>query len=179
MEAMLLTYCGSCHQNDNPELELGGFGGVGSIDTLVERGFIIPSSPGQSLLLIRMQDGSMPPNASRQRPSAEEIAELEAFIDSMPIDPLELAAIWRAYAARNVLDTFCSGCHGGEVALGDLGNITDLDALVPSGRIVPGSPADSQIYARMLQGSMPPNSTRNKPTAEDLKLIEDYIEALD
>jgi mono/diheme cytochrome c family protein len=179
MEAMLLTYCGSCHQSDDPEQALGGFGDVGSIDAIVERGLIVPSSPRDSSLLIRIQDGSMPPAFTTERPSTEEIAELEAFIDAMPVDPLELAAIWRANAARNVLGTYCSNCHGSEVAFGDLGNITDLDALVEAGKIIPGSPADSQLYVRMQNGSMPPNSTRDKPTAEDLKLIEDYIEALD
>jgi mono/diheme cytochrome c family protein len=180
IEAMLLTYCGSCHQaSDDPNQPSGGFDDVGSIDAIVERGLIVPSSPQQSYLLLRMQDGSMPPSLVEPRPSAEEIEQLESFIDSMPIDPLELAAIWRANAARNVLGTFCSSCHGSDVALGDLGNVTDLDALVLDGQIVPGSALASPIYVRMQQGSMPPNSTPDRPSAEDLELIEDYIEALD
>jgi serine/threonine-protein kinase len=57
--------------------------------------------------------------------------------------------------------------------------ITDFDSLVKNGKIVPGVKEDSQLYARMLQQSMPPAFQREqRPTFQQIDQVGQWIDEL-
>jgi mono/diheme cytochrome c family protein len=60
--------------------------------------------------------------------------------------------------AREILEGSCASCHG-QKSSGGLTNITNLEILVASGLIVPGSPEESLLYRRMLSNMPPPPAT--------------------
>lgn len=73
---------------------------------------------------------------------------------------------------REILERTCVSCHG-QKSSGGLTNITNLDLLVSSGLIVPGSTDDSLLYPRMLSNMPPPPATLI-PKSES-GLIADWI----
>lgn len=90
---VLETYCYKCHgQNGTAE---GSMNFILDGQQLVERGKVVPGDPNASRIYIRMSDGSMPPPTETARPSAEDIAAIErwiecetpAFADSEPPRP--------------------------------------------------------------------------------------------
>jgi mono/diheme cytochrome c family protein len=60
--------------------------------------------------------------------------------------------------AREILERSCASCHG-QKSSGGLTNISNLEILVASGLIVPGSPEESLLYRRMLSNMPPPPAT--------------------
>jgi mono/diheme cytochrome c family protein len=59
---------------------------------------------------------------------------------------------------REIMERSCASCHG-QKSSGGLTNITNLEILVSSGLIVPGSPEESLLYRRMLSNMPPPPAT--------------------
>src|SRR5438128_2059392 len=77
-----------------------------------------------------------------------------------------------------VLKTHCGRCHGpGSPAKGGMGYVLDRDRLVGRQQIVPGNPAESKLFRRVLHGEMPPPAVQARPGAEDLALLRRWIEA--
>jgi mono/diheme cytochrome c family protein len=79
---MLGKYCGKCHGAAaiaNGTV-MGGFDSVEDMEELVMSGYIIPRSPGTSLLVQRIRSGDMPPAGVMPRPSQTEIRALEAYV---------------------------------------------------------------------------------------------------
>jgi hypothetical protein len=75
---VLEAYCHSCHwQGGSIE---GGFNYVIDPERLVETGKVVPGDPDASLILQRMESGSMPPAGVEPRPSDAEIEEVRQWI---------------------------------------------------------------------------------------------------
>src|SRR5690242_5292012 len=72
-----------------------------------------------------------------------------------------------ASAAQTVLETHCARCHGpAGTGKGGMNFILDRDKLVSRQKILPGNPAESQLYQRVLQGEMPPASAKARPSPD-------------
>ena len=91
------------------------------------------------------------------------------------------AAEKQAADALAVLKTHCFHCHGEQFKV-EGRNILDVDGLVRHRPdevpyIMPGMPKKSAVWQRMARGDMPPESVDRRPTAAELKLVEDWIAA--
>jgi len=74
------TYCARCHgQNGSAK---GGLGYILNRPQLIAAKMIVPGKPDDSELLVRIREGSMPPEGVKLRPTPEEIAVLEKWIES-------------------------------------------------------------------------------------------------
>jgi len=80
----------------------------------------------------------------------------------------------------DILQTNCGNCHIGQGASGDFGYLLDMEELLASGKIIPGSKEDSRIYARMVEGTMPPAAVRviQTPTYGQIDLVGRFIDEL-
>jgi serine/threonine-protein kinase len=69
----------------------------------------------------------------------------------------------------------------GQGAQGDFGYLFDMDQLIANDKIVPGSKEDSQLYTRMVGGTMPPAAVRVKqtPTYGQIDLVGKWIDELE
>ena len=78
--AILHAHCARCHA---PEGKVkGGFDYVLRRDLLAARGKIAPGKAADSELFHVIRDGSMPPRKEKERPSATDIAVLEAWLNA-------------------------------------------------------------------------------------------------
>jgi hypothetical protein len=78
----------------------------------------------------------------------------------------------------DVMKTNCAKCHGPDsAALGSINYITNLDALISNGKVVPGDPNNSAIYRRMSAETlpMPPVDEEQRPSEEDIRAVEQWI----
>jgi mono/diheme cytochrome c family protein len=92
---------------------------------------------------------------------------------SGPADAPSLAA-----RAQAVFKANCHRCHGQNgVAKGRFGYVLDTDRLVARGKVVPGSPAASELYQRVQGGEMPPPGKGPRPSKEDVLVLKRWIEA--
>jgi mono/diheme cytochrome c family protein len=79
--------------------------------------------------------------------------------------------------ARAVLQTHCAGCHGGgKAAKGRFDFVLDRDRLVSRLLVTPGQAAQSDLFARIQQGEMPPKSAKTRPSAAEVKILERWID---
>ncbi|MFL5338720.1 MAG: c-type cytochrome domain-containing protein [Gemmataceae bacterium] len=86
-----------------------------------------------------------------------------------------------ATEVRSVFAAKCAACHGPEVAKpkGRFGYVTDL-ARVAANRemVVPGAPAESELWELVRRGEMPPNDSSTGPlSAQQKEVIRAWIEA--
>jgi hypothetical protein len=58
-----------------------------------------------------------------------------------------------------------------------MGYVLDRDRLVARKQIVPGNPAESKLFRRVLHSEMPPPAVQDRPGAADLALLRRWIEA--
>ncbi|MDC0669063.1 c-type cytochrome domain-containing protein [Nannocystis radixulma] len=78
----------------------------------------------------------------------------------------------------DILDVNCAKCHGPDsAALGSINYITNLDALISNGKVVPGEPNNSALYRRMAaeMAPMPPDSETQRPSEDDIRAVEQWI----
>lgn len=90
VEELLGTYCGECHGQRAVELGQvqGNIDDIESVDSSIRAGRLLPCVSGDSLIIQRLRDGSMPPAASvGPRPSAEEIQLIADFVDRPCVGP--------------------------------------------------------------------------------------------
>ncbi|MBX3157813.1 MAG: hypothetical protein KF773_17730 [Deltaproteobacteria bacterium] len=103
--AVLAKYCGTCHANGRSE---GDFGFATDTAQLIAHKLIVPGDASASPVVRRIEDGEMPPEQVKARPSAPEIAALRAWIDGLAsaakprpfVRDAEVSAILAADAAR-------------------------------------------------------------------------------
>lgn len=77
-------YCGPCHDLTLSSSASAGLNFITDIDYQVSIGQIVPGDRLDSLLYIRMENGSMPPPASGLAPPTEDdVALVGSFIDSL------------------------------------------------------------------------------------------------
>jgi len=81
----------------------------------------------------------------------------------------------------DILRVNCGNCHIGPGSQGDFGYLLDIDQLVTSNKVVPGSKEDSQLYNRMVGGTMPPAAVRvlQTPTYSQIELVGKFIDELE
>ncbi len=83
-----------------------------------------------------------------------------------------------AQKARQILSTHCSRCHGDNGShKGGMDFILDRDRLVVRNKLVPGDPARSAIYKRIVEGEMPPEGAKSRPGAAEIAALKQWIEA--
>lgn len=80
--------------------------------------------------------------------------------------------------ARAILETYCHRCHGkdGNVE-GGLNYVMDRDKLVARHKLIPGRPDDSPLFRRVAAGKMPPAGQTPRPSAADIVVLRQWIEA--
>jgi hypothetical protein len=91
MESLLEQNCGLCHDwpliGACPDCPGNEYTPI-DFEQLIEIGLVKPGNAADSLLLLRVLDGSMPPTASEvPRLSDASVAELQAFIDELDTAP--------------------------------------------------------------------------------------------
>lgn len=78
--AILQAHCARCHGGG--QATKGGFGFVLDRDRLVGRQLVVPGKAGASDLVLRIEQGEMPPPDVKQRPSPGELNILKKWIDA-------------------------------------------------------------------------------------------------
>jgi hypothetical protein len=82
---------------------------------------------------------------------------------------------------KQILQTNCGTCHIGSTgAQGDFGYLLDIDQLITSRKVIPGNKEDSQLYVRMVAGTMPPAYQRviQTPTYGQIDQVGQFIDEL-
>lgn len=82
---------------------------------------------------------------------------------------------------KDILETNCGTCHIGPGSQGDFGYLLNIDELITSNKVIPGSKEDSQLYNRMVGGTMPPAAVRviQTPTYGQIELVGKWIDELE
>jgi hypothetical protein len=107
--------------------------------------------------------------AKSPRPAAPETAPAKASLES----PKDLAG-----KTHLLLKTYCYRCHGENgAAEGGFNYILDMEKLVARERVIPGKPDKSRLYRRVERGDMPPEEEKARPTAQEVALLRQWIEA--
>jgi mono/diheme cytochrome c family protein len=81
---------------------------------------------------------------------------------------------------KEILQTNCGDCHIGQGSQGDFGYLLDVQELVNSKKVIPGAKEDSQLYTRMVGGTMPPAFRRviQTPTYGQIDQVGKWIDEL-
>jgi mono/diheme cytochrome c family protein len=83
-----------------------------------------------------------------------------------------------AVKATAVLNTNCRRCHGQDgTAEGGMNFISDTAKLVARKKIIPGQPDQSPLFKRLSTGKMPPAGEQPRPSAADIAVVKQWIEA--
>ncbi len=175
LEGLLLDNCGECHQTPVGQGS-GSLDNITEIDRMIERGLIVPGNPDVSPIVIRIENGSMPPAFLESSVSEEDLARIRELISSMDPEPPSGDEV----ALEDVLLQHCGGCHQASPGEGSggLDVIGDVDALIAQGLIVPGDRDASAIYVRMEQRSMPPAFIDPPVPDADIEAVGRAIDAL-
>jgi len=82
---------------------------------------------------------------------------------------------------KQILQTNCGTCHIGQGAQADFGYLLDMDQLIANRKIIPGNKEDSQLYVRMVAGTMPPAAVRviQTPTYGQIDQVGQFIDELE
>ena len=80
--------------------------------------------------------------------------------------------------AQTVLRAHCYRCHGeGGSVEGAMNYVTDLGKLVARKQVVPGDATASRLFRRVADGTMPPPDERPRPSAAEVAVLKQWIEA--
>ncbi|HMF11925.1 MAG TPA: c-type cytochrome domain-containing protein, partial [Gemmataceae bacterium] len=80
--------------------------------------------------------------------------------------------------AKAILQANCAGCHGGgKSAKGGFGFVLDRDLLVSRLLVTPGQASQSDLFLRIQQGEMPPQSAKQRPSPAEVKILQRWIDA--
>lgn len=71
-----------------------------------------------------------------------------------------------------ILKTNCASCHGSTGGSGNIYGLDDINHMVSTGILVPGSPSSSLIYNEIVSGAMPPGTPLR---LDEQKVIEAWI----
>jgi mono/diheme cytochrome c family protein len=78
--AILQANCAGCHAGG--KAAKGGFGFVLDRDRLVSRQLVVPGKANASDLVLRVENGEMPPPSQKQRPTRDELEILQQWVDA-------------------------------------------------------------------------------------------------
>ena len=79
-QAILERHCVRCHSGPKAR---GDFDYIADTSRLVATGLIVPGDAGRSYVIERIVDGEMPPATVKVRPTAAEVATLQAWVNAM------------------------------------------------------------------------------------------------
>ncbi len=97
---------------------------------------------------------------------------------ALAVGSLQAADADLAVKATAVLNANCRRCHGQDgTAEGGMNFILDPAKLVARKKIIPGQPDQSPLFKRLSTGKMPPAGEQPRPSAADVALIKQWIEA--
>ena len=83
-----------------------------------------------------------------------------------------------ARKALAVLEANCYRCHGQNGAReGGFSNALDVKELIERKRVVPNNLAKSKLLRLILEGDMPPEGEKRRPTKDEVALLKRWIEA--
>src|SRR5262249_19860063 len=101
-----------------------------------------------------------------------------ALIVGLPVCAAASDANELAQKAQAVLKANCHRCHGQDGAVeGGMNYILDRDKLVAWKKIVPGRAEQSPLFLRVAAGKMPPPDEQPRPTAADVEILKQWIDA--
>jgi Tol biopolymer transport system component len=79
--------------------------------------------------------------------------------------------------ARAVLQTHCARCHADGNRKGGFDYLLRRDLLAARGKIAPGKATESEIFQRIRDGDMPPKKEKDRPSKEQLAVLEQWLNA--
>ncbi len=80
--------------------------------------------------------------------------------------------------AQQVLTAHCYRCHGQDGSIeGGFNFVLDPAKLADRKKLIPGKPAESPIYKRIANGSMPPVGEKHRPSDTELTVLKEWIAA--
>ncbi len=83
-----------------------------------------------------------------------------------------------ASQAHEILKANCYRCHGQDGAVeGGFSYVLDHGKLVAAGKVIPGKPDQSSLLRKVVAGKMPPPDQRPRPSAAEVALLRQWIEA--
>ena len=81
-----------------------------------------------------------------------------------------------AQKSQAMLDTYYASCHGpSSSAQGGFKTVTDFNALISEGKVVPKDPEASPLYKRIASKTMPPANVQKRPSDADISAVKDWI----
>ncbi len=184
--AMLIldTQCASCHGPRSSGV--GGFSSVLDLPTMIQTGLVVTGSPDKSRLILRAQDGTMPPGRGLAPSDVDTlrqwIASGFAAVVDVPISsptpasgaPANLDILNPALntSALAILRNRCASCHDGGAAVGNFADVMDPAAMAGRGMLIPGNADGSKLFRRSSDGSMPPGTGL---AAGEVQTLRDWI----
>jgi mono/diheme cytochrome c family protein len=138
-----------------------------------------PAQPGDQNE--QSEDPSTPSNGGGNGPSTPDNNSNTPDQPDRPFNPDEDPfSTEQGAVVADILRVNCGNCHIGNGAQGDFGYLLQMDELLASGKIIPGSKEDSRIYARMVEGTMPPAAVRviQTPTYGQIEVVGRWIDEL-
>lgn len=83
-----------------------------------------------------------------------------------------------AQRAQAILKSYCHRCHGQDgAAKGGFEYVLDRTRLLAGGKVIPGRSGESDVYQQMRDGTMPPPGQKPRPSAEEVELVRQWIDA--
>jgi len=165
-KAILQTHCASCHGGG--KANKGGFGFVLDRDLLVSRLLVTPSRADQSDLFTRIQQGEMPPKASKSRPSPAEIKVLQNWIASgaPAFDPANKPV--KSLTPTEVTDAILADLHALDPRRQRFTRYLTLSHLALAGRPTKDLDTTREAAGKLLNSlSWHPRITRPEPVDAD------------
>jgi mono/diheme cytochrome c family protein len=103
---------------------------------------------------------------------------LTVLIALLIVTQLKADAPPAALKAKDVLAAHCASCHGTDgKAKGGFAYVLDRERLVTRQKIVPGKPAESELFERARNGEMPPAGVKRRPSEAEIAVLKQWIEA--
>src|SRR5262249_2934566 len=103
---------------------------------------------------------------------------LVGFVSSARAADTDKTAL--AAKARDILKTTCYRCHGQDGTIeGGINYVLDFKTLVARKKVQPGDAAKSRLFKRMIsdRSPMPPEEEKVRPSAADLDIVKQWIDA--
>jgi hypothetical protein len=80
--------------------------------------------------------------------------------------------------AHEVRETYCASCHDAPANAGGFDDVLDDDRLLTTGKVIPGHPDQSPMFARVDAGQMPPPGALPMPN-EAIDTLREWIECME
>ena len=185
---ILQAKCIACHGATNPQAKLD----LRSPEAILRGGasgpVVSPGSSDKSLLITKVITGQMPPGSKKL--TAAEIDQLTGWVErtlaaDASVEKKSTAPAVTEQEVTAVLQVRCVRCHGGLVKQGGL-DLRTMESRLRGGKsgpaLVPGSPENSLLLKRIVNGQMPPDKMAKDlaielPADGEIEKIRSWIAA--